>query len=303
MGRGQKFILTIGILMIITVTISVFFKDDIEYTVTTKKIEHLYSEINENDYFYEDHFEYVDNYEDVNLTSKTDIINSIYYIINSGETNAKRYCVKEYANCYNDINEIANNKELLSNLNSFVHPYNSFDNISFEFNDTVIDITIEHAYTDEDIKNINTIVNDIINNSLKSSMSTKDKIKIIHDYIIDNADYDTSYNPNNEYNKYKSNTAYGVLIQGYGICSGYSDAMAIFLDKLNIINYRISNDKHIWNLVFIDGKWLHLDVTWDDPISDDNITRDNYFLINTKTLKNLNDGDHYYNPAVFVEAS
>ena len=133
-------------------------------------------------------------------------------------------------------------------------------------------------------------------------MGTKEKIRIIHDYIINNADYDILKTKNKDDNTYRSSTAYGVLLQGYGICSGYSDAMAIFLDKLNIINYKISNDQHIWNLVYLDGEWLHLDLTWDDPISDSNITRDNYFLISTKNLETLDDGVHYYNKSIFTEA-
>ena len=92
------------------------------------------------------------------------------------------------------------------------------------------------------------------------------------------------------------------MIQGKGICSGYSDAMAIFLNKLNIINYKISNDEHIWNLVYVDGKWYHLDLTWDDPISDTNISRDNYFLITTSNLEYLNDGTHNFNKNIYTEA-
>ena len=102
---------------------------------------------------------------------------------------------------------------------------------------------------------------------------------------------------------YRSNTAYGVLIEHYGICSGYSDAMALFLDKMNIINYKISNDQHVWNLVYLDGTWLHLDLTWDDPVSDKNITRDNYFLITTNTLKKLDDNVHYFSNDLFPETT
>ena len=133
-------------------------------------------------------------------------------------------------------------------------------------------------------------------------LSTKDKIKAIHDYIINHTEYDTLKTKNINDTTYHSNTAYGVLIEGYGICSGYSDAMKLFLDKLNIINYKISNDQHIWNLVYLDGTCLHLDLTWDDPVSDKNITRDNYFLISTKTLKELNDDVHYYDANIFKEA-
>ena len=133
-------------------------------------------------------------------------------------------------------------------------------------------------------------------------MSTKDKIKAIHDYIINNTEYDTKKSDNIKDTTYKSNTAYGVLIQGYGICSGYSDAMKLFLDKLNIVNYKASNDQHIWNVVLLDGNWYHLDLTWDDPVSDKNITRDNYFLITSTTLAQLDDDVHYFNQAYFNEA-
>ena len=92
-----------------------------------------------------------------------------------------------------------------------------------------------------------------------------------------------------------------MLVEKYGICSGYSDTMKIFLDKLNIINYKISNDQHIWNLVYLDGTWYHLDLTWDDPISEVNITRDNYFLIDNATLELLDDDEHHYNKDYFPE--
>ena len=133
-------------------------------------------------------------------------------------------------------------------------------------------------------------------------MPTREKIKIIHDYIIDNAEYDKLKYENKNDTTYKSNTAYGVLVQGYGTCNGYADAMAIFLDKLNIINYKISNSEHIWNLVYLDGKWYHLDLTWDDPISDVNINRDTYFLITTSELEELNDGTHKFDKSIYTEA-
>ena len=125
---------------------------------------------------------------------------------------------------------------------------------------------------------------------------------MIHDYIINHTEYDKLKTENINDTTYKSNTAYGVLFEGYGICSGYSDAMKLFLDKLNIINYKISNDQHIWNLVNLDGVWYHLDLTWDDPVSDKNITRDSYFMITTKNLKALDDDVHYYNTVLFKEA-
>ena len=302
MSKSGKFIIFIGCFIIVVLTLCAFFKKDIEYFVTTKNIDRLYGNTSENIYFLEDNFNYVDNAEDAVLTSKQDIINTIYFLINSGTNHSIRYCSKDYETCYQDVNSITSDAELLTNLNSFVHPYNSFDNISFSFNNEVVQIKIEHIYSEDDINTLNKIVDEFINNNITNSMGTKEKIRIIHDYIINNADYDILKTKNKDDNTYRSSTAYGVLVQGYGICSGYSDAMAIFLDKLNIINYKISNDQHIWNLVYLDGEWLHLDLTWDDPISDSNITRDNYFLISTKNLETLDDGVHYYNKSIFTEA-
>ena len=142
----------------------------------------------------------------------------------------------------------------------------------------------------------------LIKEKITNNMPTREKIKVIHDYIIDNAEYDKLKYENKNDTTYKSNTAYGVLIEGYGTCNGYADAMAIFLDKLNVINYKISNEEHIWNLVYLDGKWYHLDLTWDDPISDINVNRDTYFLITTNTLEKINDGTHKFDKSIYTEA-
>ncbi|MDY4997252.1 MAG: hypothetical protein SO108_06115 [Bacilli bacterium] len=302
MSLGQKIIISVGAFVITFITVCTFFKSDIDFLLTSRTVERKYGTTAENSYFLEDHFDYVEPYEKAEVHSMKEIMNSIYYLINSGVTTSERYCAKEYKNCYTDMEAISSDTNMLSILNNYVHPFNSFDSIIFNFDDNIIKVEIKHTYTDDEIKKLNAKVDEIINKTITNEMSTRDKIKAIHDYIIDHTEYDTLKTKNINDKTYHSNTAYGVLIEGYGICSGYSDAMKLFLDKLNIINYKISNDQHIWNLVYLDGNWLHLDLTWDDPVSDKNITRDNYFLIDTKTLKELNDDVHYYDVNVFKEA-
>ena len=305
MSLGQKIIVTMGAFVITFITICMIFRQDISFFLTSRRIEREYGEINVNSYFIEDYFLYVDNYEGAEVHSKQEIINSIYYLINSGVSYSERYCAKDYDECYSDMQAITSDTNLLSILNNYVHPFNSFDSIIFNFNEEVIEIEIVHTYSDEEIEQVSRVVEKVINDRIHSNMSTRDKIKTIHDYIIDIAEYDSLKIVDINDSTYKSKTAYGVLIEGQGICSGYSDTMKIFLDKLNIVNYKISNDQHIWNLVLIDGEWLHLDLTWDDPISVENTTRDNYFLINNKTLSMLNDEEidrvHYYNKELFLE--
>lgn len=302
MSLGQKIIISVGAFVITFITVCTFFKSDIDFLLTSRTVERKYGTTAENSYFLEDHFDYVEPYEKAEVHSMKEIMNSIYYLINSGVTKSERYCAKDYKNCYTDMEAISSDTNMLSILNNYVHPFNSFDSIIFNFDDNIIKVEIKHTYTDEELKELNAKVDEIIKKTITNEMSTKDKIKAIHDYIINHTEYDTLKTKNINDTTYHSNTAYGVLIEGYGICSGYSDAMKLFLDKLNIINYKISNDQHIWNLVYLDGAWLHLDLTWDDPVSDKNITRDNYFLISTKTLKELNDDVHYYDANIFKEA-
>ena len=301
MSLGQKIIITVGAFVITFITVCTFFKNDIDFLLTSRTVERKYGTTSENSYFIEDHFDYVDSYEKAEVHSMKEIVNSIYYLINSGVTKSERYCAKEYKNCYSDMEAISSDTNMLSILNNYVHPFNSFDSIIFNFDDNIIKIEIKHTYTENEIKELNAKVDEILEKTVTNEMSTRDKIKAIHDYIINNTEYDTLKTKNINDKTYHSNTAYGVLIEGYGICSGYSDAMKLFLDKLNIINYKISNDQHIWNLVYLDGAWYHLDLTWDDPVSDKNITRDNYFLITTNTLKELNDDVHYYDANIFDE--
>ncbi len=259
--------------------------------------------LKENEYYLDRDFEFVQNYDD-EVHNYTELLNYIYHVVNTGSKEGTGYCVREYKNCAKDLEEIGNNKELLSTINNFVHPYNSFSSIIFTYNTKgEFDIKVNKIYSEENIVKINEVVDRVIKENIVDTMTTTQKLKIIHDYIIDNTKYDTLKSKNINDMTYKSNTAIGVLLEGYGICSGYSDAMGIFLDKLGIDNYKISNDTHIWNLVKVNNKWLHIDLTWDDPIYEQNLNRDTYFLITTAELEKLNDNTHSFNKTVFKEAA
>ncbi len=298
----RYFILFLGILAIAIVTVLNFYPDECRSFIYKLLNNREYVIAKANDYYLESNFDYISNYTD-DVSNKEELLNYIYYVINTGSTFADGECKKEYKNCIEDIKEIAKDENTLSLLNNFVHPYNSFKTIAFTYNDYgEFSIEVEHVYSKEEISEINYIVDNQINRLVSDNMTTENKIKNIHNYIIDNTKYDVLKEDNINDTTYKSNTAYGVLIQGYGICSGYSDAMAIFLNKIGIENYKISNEKHIWNLIHINGVWAHLDATWDDPISEFNENRDTYFLISYDELTKLNDDTHSFNKNIFKEA-
>ena len=297
--------LMLGIILIIIVKVFNFKKYDIFYYYEIFKLKENSHE-STNDYTFNYELSYVKSTNKLELTNINDIKNAIYTLLNSGGHSLKRYCSKEYKDCIEDIREIANDSNLLSYINSFVHPYNSFNNITFDFDgDISLEITNNKIYTDKEIEEINKKVDEVIKDKIKFNMDDRERIKIIHDYIIDNTKYDTLKNINIKDTTYESNTAYGVLFQGYGICSGYADAMAIFLAKLGYINYKISNESHIWNLVLLDGTWYHIDLTWDDPVYtnvDINKIEYDYFLKTTDELRETKDKEHTFNEIIYAEA-
>lgn len=299
----MKYITTfLGILAIAIVTIINFYPNEVKDFIDEHILKKEYIIAKANDYYLDNNYAYFQNYTD-DVSNKEELINYIYYVINTGSEYADGECTKEYTNCIKDLNEIANDEAKLSIMNNFVHPFNSFKTISFSYSDNgKFSLIIEHIYTKEEISTINYIVDNKLKEIITDNMTNEEKIKQVHDYIIDNTTYDTFKTNNINDDTYKSNTAYGVLVQGYGICSGYSDTISIFLNKLNIENYKISNNTHIWNLVYLNGVWSHLDATWDDPISKYNENRDTYFLISYDKLMSLNDNTHSFDKTIYKEA-
>lgn len=260
--------------------------------------------LNNNEYANNNDYSYVKLTDDFVPKNKNDIINIYYTILNSGMSSFTFYCSNEYKDCINDINYISNNQILLSEINNFVPVYNSFQNIDTEFDSLrKVTITITHNYTNSQIETIKSKVDDIYNELIKDNMNDNEKIKSIHDYIINTTKYDTDRS-DNKITKYHSDIAYGALIEHYAICGGYADSMKLFLDKLNIPNYKISSENHIWNLVKLDNKWYHLDLTWDDPVTStgEDVLEYDYFLITTEQLKKLETDQHIFDENVYQEA-
>ncbi len=264
-------------------------------------IEKKVSILEKNKYYRDYSFSYVQNTDNFIPHDKKDIKNIYYTIVNSGMTNFTFYCPSDYENCINDVNDLANDQNAISNINNFVHPYNSFKTLKTEVDTTgKVNIQIEKVYDDEMIIILNYKVEEILADTIKDSDDVKNRIKKIHDYIINNTTYDKDRS-DKKIIKYKSDNAYGVLIEKYGLCGGYTDAMMLFLESFNLKNYKIATENHIWNYLNLDDKWLHLDLTWDDPITDNgkNILDDTYFLISDRDLRSIEKEEHNYNADIY----
>lgn len=251
-----------------------------------------------NDYYRSYDFDSVQRTNDYIPHNKSELLNVIYSILNNGWDDFTFYCPNDYLNCISDFISLKDD-ELYKNLNSFVSPFNSFSVIESSYNKYgVLNIKVDKKYNYAQIKAINKLIDKIISDNITNSMGKKEKIKTIHDYIINN----TTYNLNKS--KYDIYSAYGVLKEKNAVCQGYTDAMALFLDRFNIKNYLLTSSDHAWNGVYIGQKWLHLDVTWDDPVSSKPMLLDDYFLINNKILNNVDEGDtttHLFNKDIYKE--
>lgn len=111
-------------------------------------------------------------------------------------------------------------------------------------------------------------VSQIVSEVVTSGMSQLDKASALHDWLTDHACYDLSF-------KYYGPE--GVLLHGTGVCQSYSEAYKLLLEEAGIHSHVLTGhvrnidgtvESHAWNLVEIDGKWKHVDVTWDDPIDE-----------------------------------
>ena len=119
---------------------------------------------------------------------------------------------------------------------------------------------LEKAKTD-----FSAAVSDMVR-GISGSMSEYDREKLLHDRLAEKVVYDGSA-------PYAHN-AYGALVQGKAVCEGYAKAFQVVLRQLGIQSFIITGSSvnpstgrpegHAWNAVRIDGKYYHVDVTWDD---------------------------------------
>lgn len=92
---------------------------------------------------------------------------------------------------------------------------------------------------------------------VRSDWSDLTKAMYLHDYIAIHCTYDYDY---------KYYDAYRMLINGTGVCQGYTMAYRLLLNRAGVTSSWVQSDslRHVWSLVQLDGAWYHVDVTWDD---------------------------------------
>ena len=143
--------------------------------------------------------------------------------------------------------------------------YNVYINNGNE-NNYFTDEFLNGAQVENAISQIEDVKNSLIS---RKTGNIYNDIKMVHDYLVDNIEYDTSISKDNIYD------IYGALVNKVAVCEGYARAFKYILDDLGIpcvlaigtgTNSRGETERHAWNYVEIDGQWYAIDCTWDDPV-------------------------------------
>lgn len=129
---------------------------------------------------------------------------------------------------------------------------------------------------------------------LTDDMSVYKKIKVIHDSVINTAEYDLE-SPTN-------GTVYGTLVKKKARCLGYAHTFDYICNKVGIRTVSVigngsssdGDELHIWNKIYYNKQWYNIDLTWDDPVTDlkHNLSYD-YFMISDKQMFIDHTEDNY----------
>jgi len=195
----------------------------------------------------------------------------------------------------------------------FTRIKNYSSGLKYSANSMRMTLTFEYNYSKGEFKkrleNVRAALNKAryaVANLITSGMSDFEKELILHDYIVNNVRYDIE--------NYKKNPIpdssfeeYGALVLGVAVCEGYSRAMKLLCDLSGIECIIVTGtsisrgvqEGHAWNIVKIDGEYYHLDVTYDDPVTEDgsNALIHDYFNLSDDEMKLYCDWDKTAYPA------
>lgn len=228
-----------------------------------------------------------------NLTSTSDektvdisLKSKVYLELEKGLLEGKEHINLKMIALFKDPKEIFKALEEISSENPEVMYYKGAEYQLGSLN-------LFYSRTNEKIKKhqdaIREIKEQFISKYISQDMTDYEKVLTIHDYIINNSQYDdnlftTGTVPPESY------STYGILALGRGVCEGYAKAMKYLLDGVGIESMIVvgksNGENHAWNLVKLDDEYYHIDATWDDPVTKDgsNILRYNFFNLDDEEI-------------------
>lgn len=162
----------------------------------------------------------------------------------------------------------------------------NIDNIAYSYiGDTIYYINVEYLYTPEEYRAMMAECEAVADKMLADIKATPTLTEaeialLIHDRLAMICTYDRKMQNVNKFD------IYGALVDGLAVCEGYTKSYTYLLGKMGIKSEFCASKElaHAWNIVYIDGKPYHADVTWDDiGVVAGEVYHDN-FLLSTDAL-------------------
>lgn len=183
----------------------------------------------------------------------------------------------------------------------YTNPYEAYNISSYRLemsswkgsNEVNVQVNCVYRMTAQMAVDLDARARSIVADIAPDNMSQTEKESAIHDWIINNTKYDQSYTIYDPYN---------TLIKHTGVCQGYSllaqKMFTIAGIKSMIVEGTGKGEDHAWNLVYIDSKWKHVDITWDDPVSSRDVLRYDYYNLTDKEIS----ADHSWDTSKYPKA-
>lgn len=135
-------------------------------------------------------------------------------------------------------------------------------------------------------------VNRIVS-TIPANIPQVEKERLIYDRILK----DSFYNLGAQWDGLAEDnwTAYGILVNKYGVCESYAEAfqtlcLAVGINCVGIVGS--AGGGHKWNAVQLDGDWYQCDITFDDPIGGEEGAAYHYYF--NRTDAEMRELDHVW---------
>lgn len=135
----------------------------------------------------------------------------------------------------------------------------------YDYNLIALELHFTYYTTAAQEAGVDTAAAGLINYLALTGKTDYERLTAIYSWICEKVKYDYGNLNNGDYTlKY---TAYAALVNKTAVCQGY----AVLLYRLalmagietRIVTGTANGGGHAWNIVKLDGKWYHVDATWD----------------------------------------
>lgn len=153
---------------------------------------------------------------------------------------------------------------------------------------------------------------DAILEQLPLQADTYTKLCCLYRCLIANVRYMDDITPRNSLKNLEARTIVGPLLNHLGVCAGYTKTFKLLCDQLNIGCFYIRGmalgeygwANHGWNVVYLDGKFYHVDVTFEvTGGTSENAATWLYFLKSDSSMQKNHRWDGSYFPVILEDYS